>query len=256
MQGEPPGDAAGEVLLTHAKGSPNLAAVVARGVRWVHTYGTGVNDFPFQALGAAPAHLLARRLRGADRGVGAGGDAGSREAPAGDVALRAAEALEHRERSAACAAARSRSSASAASAARSRASRWPSACACARCRRTRRAESRGGRRGRPRPRARCCADADHLVLAAPVTRATRHLIDARALAAREARACTWSTSRAARSSTTTRCAPRSTQAPSALASLDCVEPEPLPAGHWLYAHPRVRVSAAHLVERARRARRS
>jgi phosphoglycerate dehydrogenase-like enzyme len=29
----------------------------------------------------------------------------------------------------------------------------------------------------------------------------------------------------------------------ALASLDCVDPEPLPAGHWLYAHPRVRVSA-------------
>ena len=31
MQGEPPDDARGEVLLTHAKGSPNLAAVVARG---------------------------------------------------------------------------------------------------------------------------------------------------------------------------------------------------------------------------------
>ena len=29
----------------------------------------------------------------------------------------------------------------------------------------------------------------------------------------------------------------------ALASLDCVDPEPLPAGHWLYAHPRVRLSA-------------
>jgi phosphoglycerate dehydrogenase-like enzyme len=28
----------------------------------------------------------------------------------------------------------------------------------------------------------------------------------------------------------------------ALASLDAVDPEPLPDGHWLYAHPRVRVS--------------
>jgi phosphoglycerate dehydrogenase-like enzyme len=27
-----------------------------------------------------------------------------------------------------------------------------------------------------------------------------------------------------------------------LASLDCVDPEPLPAGHWLYMHPRVRLS--------------
>ena len=28
----------------------------------------------------------------------------------------------------------------------------------------------------------------------------------------------------------------------ALATLDCVEPEPLPAGHWLYSHPRVRLT--------------
>ena len=27
-----------------------------------------------------------------------------------------------------------------------------------------------------------------------------------------------------------------------LATLDCVEPEPLPAGHWLYEHPQVRLS--------------
>jgi phosphoglycerate dehydrogenase-like enzyme len=27
-----------------------------------------------------------------------------------------------------------------------------------------------------------------------------------------------------------------------LASLDRVDPEPLPAGHWLYSHPRVRLS--------------
>jgi phosphoglycerate dehydrogenase-like enzyme len=29
----------------------------------------------------------------------------------------------------------------------------------------------------------------------------------------------------------------------AMATLDTVDPEPLPAGHWLYEHPRVRVSA-------------
>jgi phosphoglycerate dehydrogenase-like enzyme len=29
----------------------------------------------------------------------------------------------------------------------------------------------------------------------------------------------------------------------AMATLDTVDPEPLPAGHWLYEHPQVRVSA-------------
>jgi phosphoglycerate dehydrogenase-like enzyme len=29
----------------------------------------------------------------------------------------------------------------------------------------------------------------------------------------------------------------------AMATLDTVDPEPLPAGHWLYSHPKVRVSA-------------
>ena len=28
----------------------------------------------------------------------------------------------------------------------------------------------------------------------------------------------------------------------AMASLDAVEPEPLPDGHWMYGHPRVRLS--------------
>jgi len=29
----------------------------------------------------------------------------------------------------------------------------------------------------------------------------------------------------------------------AMATLDTVDPEPLPAGHWMYEHPKVRVSA-------------
>jgi len=40
----------GEVLLTQAWGSKNFAQAVSRGVRWVHAYGTGVNAFPFDAL--------------------------------------------------------------------------------------------------------------------------------------------------------------------------------------------------------------
>ena len=92
----PPTTRSGEVLLTHAKGSPNLAQVVARGVRWVHAYGTGVDGFPFHALGGRVAHLLARRERDPDRRVGARGDARRREEAARGVDPRAAGALEHR----------------------------------------------------------------------------------------------------------------------------------------------------------------
>jgi phosphoglycerate dehydrogenase-like enzyme len=53
------------------------------------------------------------------------------------------------------------------------------------------------------------ARSDHLVIAAPATRETRHVIDRERSRARSA-ACTSSTSRAAISSTRTRCAPRST----------------------------------------------
>jgi hypothetical protein len=31
-----------------------MTSVVAHGVRWVHAYGTGVNAFPFDALGGRP----------------------------------------------------------------------------------------------------------------------------------------------------------------------------------------------------------
>jgi phosphoglycerate dehydrogenase-like enzyme len=37
----------GEVLLSQTWGSDNLAELVARGVRWIHVLGTGVDRFPF-----------------------------------------------------------------------------------------------------------------------------------------------------------------------------------------------------------------
>ena len=240
MQGEPPDDARGEVLLTHAKGSPNLAAVVARGVRWVHTYGTGVNEFPFEALdgrlltcarGASggpiaewtltmmlaaeknlpemwisepPKHWSIAglgSLRGRTLGiVGLGG--------IGCEVARLAQAFGMRVRA---------------------------------CRRTRAPSPVPGVEIVTDLRA-LVRDADHLVLAAPVTRATRHAVDAELLAQvkpglhlvnvargalvdHEALRTALDVGRVAR------------------ASLDCVEPEPLPAGHWLYTHPRVRLSA-------------
>jgi len=51
--GEVPAGVEGEILLTWAWGSPNLAEVIKRGVRWIHTYGTGVNEFPLALVGDA-----------------------------------------------------------------------------------------------------------------------------------------------------------------------------------------------------------
>src|SRR5262245_61479230 len=50
-EGEIPADAHGEVLVTYTWGAPNIADAVARGVRWIHTIGTGVDRFPFDAIG-------------------------------------------------------------------------------------------------------------------------------------------------------------------------------------------------------------
>jgi len=82
---------------------------------------------------------------------------------------------------------------------------------------------------------------DHLVVAAPLTRHTHHLLDARAfelvrpglhlvniarggLVDQEALHAALDDGRVA------------------MATLDAVDPEPLPAGHWMYSHPRVRLS--------------
>jgi phosphoglycerate dehydrogenase-like enzyme len=84
-------------------------------------------------------------------------------------------------------------------------------------------------------------DADHLVLAAAATRATAQLLDDAAFAQLKPGAHLVNVARGAlvdhdalrRALDDGRVG---------LASLDCVDPEPLPAGHWLYEHPQVRLS--------------
>ena len=82
---------------------------------------------------------------------------------------------------------------------------------------------------------------DHVVVAAPATPATHHLIDARAFDAMKDGAHLVNVARgtlvdqdALRVALDTGRVAR--------ASLDVVEPEPLPAGHWLYTHSKVRLS--------------
>ncbi len=79
------------------------------------------------------------------------------------------------------------------------------------------------------------------MLVAPATANTRHLLDAEAFA-RSKRGV--HLVNVARGELVDQDALRAAldEGHVSLASLDCVEPEPLPAGHWLYTHPRVRLS--------------
>jgi phosphoglycerate dehydrogenase-like enzyme len=86
------------------------------------------------------------------------------------------------------------------------------------------------------------ARSQHVVVAAPATPATRHLIDADAFAAMVPGAHLVNVARGALvDQDALRAALDRGQL--AVASLDVVDPEPLPAGHWLYTHPKVRLSA-------------
>ncbi len=82
------------------------------------------------------------------------------------------------------------------------------------------------------------AVADHLVLAAPGTERTEHLIDGAALAKVKPGVHLVNI---ARGSLVDQDALRSAldDGRVARASLDVCDPEPLPAGHWLYEHPKV-----------------
>ncbi len=84
--------------------------------------------------------------------------------------------------------------------------------------------------------------ADHLVLAAPATPATIGLLDEAAFASMRPGLHLVNI---ARGSLVDQDALRTALDDErvARASLDTVDPEPLPAGHWMYTHPRVRLSA-------------
>jgi phosphoglycerate dehydrogenase-like enzyme len=89
--------------------------------------------------------------------------------------------------------------------------------------------------------AELAASCDHLVLAAPATPATRHLVGAAVLARARPGLHLVNVARGALvDHDALRAALEDGRV--AMASLDAVEPEPLPDGHWLYAHPRVRLS--------------
>ena len=239
MQGELPAEVCGDVLLTHAKGSANLASVVARGVRWVHAYGTGVNEFPFGALGGRP--LSCSR--------------GSSAIPIAEWTLAVMLAAEKKLP---------------ASWIHEPPAHWSLGSLGGLYGKTLGIIGIGGigqavaARALPfgmqvrafrrsavpslvlgveivRDLGDLLASADHLVVAAAATRATERLLGDAAFAQMKPGVHLVNVARGAlvdhealrRALDDGRIG---------LASLDCVDPEPLPAGHWLYTHPRVRLS--------------
>lgn len=239
-KGSLPPEARGEVLLTQTWGAPNSADVMQRGVRWVHTFGTGVNRYPFDTLGearltcsrgasAVPISewtlammlLFAKRLP--DEFVSEpperwnvtemlGGLHGARLAILGFGGIGQAiaqRALAFGMEVVAC-----------------RRTRAPSPIDAVRVVET---------------AAEAVVDADHVVVAAPATPETRHLVNADLLARMKPGVHLVNIARGSLvDQDALQAALESGHV--ARASLDTVSPEPLPAGHWLYTHPQVRLS--------------
>jgi phosphoglycerate dehydrogenase-like enzyme len=229
----------GEVLLTPAWGSPNLALVLERGVRWVHAFGTGVDAFPFEALG--------ERVLSCSRGASA--------IPIAEWVLAVMLAAEKNLPAQWISAPPERWSQARLGGLRGRTLGLVGFGGIGRAV-AERAQPFGmrvlalRRTSVPSPlpgveMARdldaLLAEADHLVLAAPATAETRHLLDARAFSRVKRGVHLVNVSRG---ELVDHDALREALDAGrvGLASLDVADPEPLPAGHWLYTHSRVRLS--------------
>lgn len=239
-QGDIPPEAAGDALLTIPRDYPNLAELLDRGVEWVHVTSTGIDGFPLELLG--------NREMTCSRGAGAIAIsewclammlAFEKDLP--DVWLSSPPG------------------------------RWFTADLGALYGKTLGLIGLGGigtavarralafdmtvlavrRTAAPAPLegieivsslAELLGRSDHLVIAAPATAATRHLLDADALAATKTGTHIVNI---ARGNIIDQVALRAAldSGHIARASLDTVDPEPLPEGHWLYDHPNVRLSA-------------
>ena len=238
-EGEPPLDVGGEVLLTQTWGTPNMEQVLARGVRWVHTYGTGVNRFPFALLGG--------RTLTCSRGASA--------VPISEWVLAVMLAFEKRLPDAWIEAPPERWNVASlgglhgrtlgligfggiAQAVATRALAFGMRVRA--LRRTHAPSPIEGVEVSPKLE-EVLASADHLVVAAPATPRTHQMLDAAAFAALKPGAHLVNI---ARGDLIDQDALRDALDAGriATASLDTVTPEPLPDGHWLYTHPRVRLS--------------
>ncbi|MCY3576228.1 MAG: NAD(P)-binding domain-containing protein [bacterium] len=239
-QGDLPEDASGEALLTIPRDYPNLAELLDRGVKWVHATSTGIDGFPLELLG--------HRVMTCSRGAGA--IAISEWCLAMMLAFEKDLPNVWLDKPP---------------------ERWFTADLGALYGKTLGLIGLGGigtavarralafdmsvlavrRTSAPSPLDgveitgsldELLERSDHIVVAAPATAATHRLLDANALAKVKQGAHIVNI---ARGDLIDQDALRASldSGHIARASLDTVEPEPLPEGHWLYDHPKVRVSA-------------
>ncbi|MED6327722.1 MAG: NAD(P)-dependent oxidoreductase [Actinomycetota bacterium] len=238
-EGPVPDGVAGQACFTQAAATENLEEVLARGVRWVHVLGQGVDHFPLDRLGdrvltsarganAVPiaewivAMLLTAVKELPDRWVAEppeqwvladlGGLAGATVAFLGFGSINRAAA----ERLA------------------------PFGCRMVAATRTGRPSDLAGVEITTDVTA-AVADADHVVVGTPLTPDTEGMVSDALLAAMKPGAHLVNI---ARGRLVDQDALRRSldSGNLGLASLDVCDPEPLPAGHWLYDHPRVRLS--------------
>ncbi len=241
LDGPVPDDFEGEVAISHARPTPALEAVLALGPRWVHLIGTGIEQFPFHLVqpgtvvtcgrGASAvaiaewtvAMMLAFEKRLPDSWI---------SEPPEQWALASLGILEGRtlgiigfggigQRIARLA--------------------LPFDMRVIATRHSDRPSEVPGVE-LVRDLGELLREADHLVVAAPATAATRHIIGFETLQQVKPGVHLVNVSRGwLVNQEALREALEDGRV--ACASLDTVEPEPLPAGHWLYTHPQVRLSA-------------
>jgi phosphoglycerate dehydrogenase-like enzyme len=242
MSGEIPPEATGEVLISTPTAVPNLAEALDRGVRWVHLIGTGIDQFPLGLIG--PDRILTN-----SRGLSA--------VPISEWVLACMLAFEKRLPEAWVDEAPERwnfppaplgtlhgrtlallgfGGIGTAVAARA----LPFGM---RVKAMRRTDGPSPVEGVEMVRSvdELVDGADHLVIVAPLTAATRGIVDARLFARMTPGVHVVNVARG----------PLIVQddlrvalddGTVAMASVDTTDPEPLPAGHWMYEHPQVRVS--------------
>lgn len=232
----------GDVLLTRPSLVPNLAHVLTRGVRWVHLIGTGIDDFPLELIGdycvltnsrglsAVPiaewvmACMLSFEKRMPGSFIteppkhwniptpGFGSLHGAELALLGLGGIGTAVALRA----------------------------LPFGM---RIRALRHTDAPSPIEGVTLVRSidELVTDADHIVLVAPLTDATRGLFDDRVFSLMKPGVHLVNVARGPM--IVEEALRRALDADIvACASIDSTDPEPLPAGHWMYDHPRVRVS--------------